>query len=225
MSNFFVAALLFFMQSVQAEEPALTITVEAHQDIEVYVAPITVLDMSDEFDVNIDYNATFGLASAHGKYSKAPGDIKFYNSKTISYVWDDGCSYKTEPLKCSAQHSHYMLETIVSISDDQFVVEMLLYDPGYQVVARGSWTDHSTIKWIKQQEVQSQTTVVPNGRQSARQCGENSCNSVSQPAAPTMIRDVSMPKEELPLKWVIPYRFLHKHLTQASLGLWIGAKL
>ena len=225
MPIFLMAVFFFFVQTANADEPMMSIAVEAHKDIEVYVAPITIIDMSESVDVNIDRNSTFGLASSHSKYAKTSNDIKLYNSKTISYVWNDTCNYRTEPLKCSAQHSHYMLETVVSINDQQFVVEMLLYDPEFQVIARGIWTDYSIISWIKQQEVQSQLTVIPQGQQSIRDCGENSCNSISQPLTPSTIRDISMPKEELPLKWEIPYRLLHKHLTQASLGLWVGAKI
>ena len=32
-------------------------------------------------------------------------------------------------------------------------------------------------------------------------------------------------KEEMPLKWEIPYRLLQHHAQQASLGLWVGVKL
>jgi hypothetical protein len=224
MSNFFVTALLIFMQSVQAEEPALSITVEAHQDLEVYVAPIKVLDMSDKFDVQVDKRATFGLASSHSKHAKTSLPIKLYNVDTISYVWKD-CNYRHDPMKCSYEHSHYFLETTISVTDEQFITEMLLYNSELQVVARGIWTDQSVIRWIKQQEVTSQSIVMPGGQQSARACEENSCQSISQPSNPTTITNTSKPKEELPLKWVIPHRFLHKHLNQASLGLWIGAKI
>ena len=224
MSIFFMAAVTFFLQQTYAEEPDFSITVEAHRDVEIYVAPIDVLDMSDEFDIQVDKQAVFGLAASHSKYAKSSIPIKVYNSETIQYVWE-GCNYRTTPMKCSFQHSHYFLKTTISITDEQFITEMLLYDSSLQVVARGIWSDDSTIQWIKQQEVTSQTSVTPNGQQSLRDCGENSCRSISQPSQPTTITNISKPKEELPLKWVIPHRFLHKHLNQASLGLWVGAKI
>lgn len=224
MSIFFLAIIAFFTPLSYSEEPALEIVVEAHSDLEIYVAPIVVLDMSDTYDVQVDAQSVIGLASMHSRHAKTSLPIKLYDLNTISYVWEN-CDYRYDPLGCSYKHNHYFLKTVISVTDEQFITEMLLYDPELQVVARGVWTDTSIIRWIKQQETTVQTTMMPQGQQSVRDCTDNSCRSVSQPATPMTTTNISKPKEELPLKWVIPHRFMHKHLNQASLGLWVGAKI
>ena len=80
---------------------------------------------------------------------------------------------------------------------------MILYDSDLTVIGTSVYTTDSEINWIKQQEV---TMVTQQGMLG---------NS-------TM---VNMPKEELPLKWLIPANLLDKQISQASALLWIGVRL
>ena len=215
-----------------------TIVVEAHKDIEVYVAPIQIRNEAPEIEAVIGEHSVFRLASRDSRNAKVPNgyggyvkigatdeQIKVFSQETIEYAWDN-CDYKTLPKKCSYNNGHYLLETYVTVDVHQLVVEMLLYDPDLQVVASASKTSNLKINWIKQQEIQSQTVVVPNGQQSASgNCNENSCQSISQPATPTTITNTSKPKEEMPLRWEIPHMLLEHHISQCSLGLWIGTKI
>jgi len=182
-----------------AEDPDMSIVVEGHSGIDIYVAPIAIVDMSEHVDIAVNKNATFGLASSHRHLSKSNLPINVYDKHTISYVWEE-CDYNTQPKKCAYDNAHYLLETTITLSNEQFVVEMLLFNHELQIVARGIWSDKSIIRWIKQQE-----TVMTVDRQ----------DNVT----------INSKKEDLPLKWVIPSNALHDHLYQASLGLWVGAKL
>jgi hypothetical protein len=201
MPVFFLALFLFFIPLpvalVPDENPDLTIVVTGSQDIEVYIAPIAIRDASSLVDINIDRNSVFGMATSHSHLANSSSDIKIYNQNTILYAYGDAeCSYKLDPMRCSFFNDHHILKTTITINNDQFVIEMLLYDSDLQVVSRGIWVDHSSIRWIKQQTSTPPSPGLPGGSSG----------------------------EDLPLKWVVPHVLLHKHLTQASLGLWLGAK-
>ncbi|MBK26096.1 MAG: hypothetical protein CME70_19015 [Halobacteriovorax sp.] len=191
--------LSFSLLSSHAEDVDMSIVVSDVRSSEVYVAPIKVIDMSQDADVDIDVNSVFGLASMHSRLAKGVNPINVYNRDTISYIWE-GCDYTLNAKQCTYDNGHYLLETTITLSDNQFTIEMLLYNNMLQVISRGSWSDASTIRWIKQQQM----TAYHDYRN----------NTI-----------IDRPKEELPLKWVIPKQLLQKHLYQASLGLWVGAKL
>ena len=96
-----------------------------------------------------------------------------------------------------------LLETIVTVDDHQIVVNMILYDSDLTVLGSSVYTSDSRISWIRQQE----TTVIQQQGMMGSQ---------------TMIHQ---PKEELPLKWLIPTNLLDKHIWQASALLWTGVRL
>ena len=209
--------LYLFILSVLGQEPEAdaTIIVEAHRDYEVYVAP-TVMDIqSTEVEAVMAKKTVFSYASRYANGAKVKNErgtgyenvtlnhkIKVYDEDTIEYVWDN-CNYKREPKKCAYQNNHMLLETIVTVDDHQIVVNMILYDSDLTVLGSSVYTSDSKINWIRQQE----TTVIQQQGIMGSQ---------------TMIHQ---PKEELPLKWLIPTNLLDKHIWQASALLWTGVRL
>ena len=94
-------------------------------------------------------------------------------------------------------------ETVITVDDHQIVVNMILYDSDLTVVGTSVYTTDSKINWIKQQEI----TVI-------QQQGMMGSSTL-----------INKPKEELPLKWLIPANLLDKQISQASALLWIGVRL
>jgi hypothetical protein len=128
--------------------------------------------------------------------------------------------------ECSYRNNHYLLESYITINNDQLVVELFLYDSDLQVISQGRTTSTKTINWIKQQAVEATTGEVRTQPQASRECNGSSCSNGytgSQLYKKNTI--VDKPKEELPLKWEIPHRLLDGHIQQASLLLWCSARL
>lgn len=202
-----------------AEEPSMTMVVEASKDIEFYVAPIQVRNYTQETQVEtvIDKDAAFtyvGNYVRHIKVSNGRGGyeptsitghkVMVYNDRTIKYAWDD-CDYAKDALGCSVQNSHYYLETIVTVDDNQLVVKTTLYDPQAQVVVSSSSTDDKIVRWIRQQEI-----------------------TVTQQSGGLMRGDtttIHKPKEELPLKWEIPHSLTDRMIQQLMIGTFVSIRL
>lgn len=235
--------LLFVLGLAVAEEPAAEIIVEAHRDIEVYVAPIEVIVSTnvENIEAEVDPNAAFVYSSMYSYNAKIENErgayepvelnhdkIKVYSEDTIVYAWDD-CNYKLKPLKCSIKNSHYYLETTVHVDDNELVVRAILFDQDAQVIAVGSSTDRKIIKWIKQQEIQQQQTLYnQNVQGQQRNCGPNSCSTTAggvSTVSPMNTITTTKPKEEMPLQWNIPHRLLNKHVQQAMLLMWCSTKM
>ena len=208
--------LLFVLLSIVfANEPDETIVVEAHKDFEVYVAPVVMDIQSTAVEAVMAKKTVFSYASRYASGAKVKNergtgyelvtmnhDIKVYDEDTIEYVWDN-CNYKRDPKKCAYLNNHMLLETIVTVDDHQIVVNMILYGPEMTVLGSSVYTANSKIHWIRQQEV----TVIQQQGLMGNQ---------------TMTHK---PKEELPLKWLIPANLLDKHIWQASSLLWSGIRL
>ena len=96
-----------------------------------------------------------------------------------------------------------LLETIITVDDHQIVVNMILYDSDLTVLGSSVYTSDSRIHWIRQQE---QTVIQQQGLMGSQTI-------------------VHTPKEELPLKWLVPTNLLDKHIWQASALLWTGVRL
>ena len=207
-----------------AQEPSMTMVVEASRDIEFYVAPIKIKDYTSE-DTNIetvvDRDAAFTYMGSYidnikistGRGGHAPAAItghtvKVYNERTIKYAWDN-CDYRRDPLGCSVENSHFFLETIVTVDDNQLVVKATLYDQDAQVVLSSSRTDDKIVRWIKQQEI----TI----RQEQQQGGLLGGNSQAT--------TIHKPKEELPLKWEIPHTLTNKMIQQLILGTSVSIRV
>ena len=196
---------------VEADE---TMIVEAHKDLELYVAPITMEIHSTEVEAIINKQATFRYASTYWRNAKFKNergiydpvtmhsDIKVYNIDTIEYVWDN-CNYKRDAKKCAYLNNHMLLETHITVDDHQIVVNMILYRADLTVISASTFTSQSKIRWIKQQE---QTVTMQSGLMGNQTV-------------------VHTPKEELPLKWLIPTNLMEKHISQAAIRTFAGARL
>lgn len=200
-----------------AQEPSMTMVVEASSDIEFFVAPIKVHDYTSEditIETVIDKDAAFTylgsyirnikVSNGRGGYEPASltgNEVKVYNDRTIKYAWED-CNYKRDPLGCSVKNSHYYLETIVTVDDNQLVVKATLYDPEAQVVISSSRTDDRIIRWIRQQEI----TIRQEQQRPGLLGGGGSATTIHKP------------KEEMPLKWEIPHTLTNRMIQQLILG-------
>ena len=233
--------LLLTLGLAVAEEPAAAIIVEAHRDIEVYVAPIEVIVAThvENIEAEVDTNSAFAYSSMYSHSAKIENErgayepvelnndrIKVYNEDTIVYAWED-CNYKIKPLKCSIENNHYYLETTIHVDDNEVVVRALLFDSEAQVIAQGVSTNKKIVRWIKQQEIQQQQTLYNQNVQAPqRNCGTSSCTtSKGATTSPMSTVTTSKPKEEMPLKWTIPHRLLNRHVQQAMLLMWCSTRL
>ena len=115
----------------------------------------TVIDKDAAFTYLGSYIKNIKVGNGRGGYEPAAitgHDVKVYNERTIEYAWEN-CNYKRDPLACSVKNSHYYLETMVTVDDNQLVVKATLYDPDAQIVISSSRTDDKIIRWIRQQEI------------------------------------------------------------------------
>ena len=221
--------LLFLLGLVSAEElPEIQVNAEievvASSDIEIFVAPIKVNNLSTNQSIEaiIDYDTAFTYTGSYaprnvkamnerGIYeplSLVGTEMMVYNERTIKYHWPD-CNYRRDPLKCTIGNSQYFMETIITIDDNQLVVRSTLYDSQAQIVSSSTQTDDKIIRWIKQQE----RTAVVNQQNGGPFGGGGSTTAVHQP------------KEELPNKWEIPHMLTDKMIRDTVVGLWTGLRL
>ncbi len=211
----FLYFLLMFASGQEPEAEANeTIIVEAHKDLELYVAPITMDIRSTEVETVINDQASFRYASTYWRNAKFKNergiyepvtmhtDIKVYNIDTIEYVWDN-CNYKRDPKKCAYLNNHMLLETHITVDDHQIVVNMMLFSSDLTVLSAATYTSQSTIRWIRQQE---QTVITQSGLMGNQTI-------------------VHTPKEELPLKWLIPTNLMEKHISQTAMRIFTGVRL
>ena len=213
----FKAILMSLMiQTAQAQEPepSTTIVVEAHKDYEVYVAPIVMNIHSKEVEAVVSEKSVFGYTSSYWKNAKVKNergawepitmhsDLKVYDKDTIKYAWPD-CDYIADAKGCAYKNNHMVLETHITVDDHEIVVLMMLYGSDMTLINQSTYTSRSRINWIKQQEI----TV----NQQQGLLGSSTT--------------IHKPKEELPLKWLIPTNLLDKHIWQASMLLWTGTRI
>ena len=194
-------------------EPIHEIEVVAHEDIEVYVAPTEIKNESKKFKASIGEYSIFGytsqyknLAKVQGKYGWTTIDysdksLKIFNKDTIKHVWED-CDYDKSPKSCSYENSHYLLESHITVNENQIVLEIFLYDSDLQIISSAREASTITINWIRQQSTQV-----------------NMSSGILQNNT-----TISNEKEELPLRWDIPPQLLNKHVQQCSLRLWSSVK-
>ena len=224
MFNFLLLMSVFLANAPanpEPKEPVREIVVEAHKNIEIYVAPPIITNNAPSVESHINPKAFFKHTSSHWKNAKIKNErgtyepigmhverVYVYDADTIEYAWDN-CNYKRDPLKCGTKNDHYVLQPYIDIDENQTVIMIVLYDSYAQVVGSSTHTDDKIIKWIKQQEItikqeQQQPGLLGGGGQAVT---------------------IHKPKEELPLKWEIPQRLLDNHIRQASLKLWVGIRL
>ena len=233
----FISALAFAEPNPDLEKVDATMIVEAHSDLELYVAPINIRNEAPEIEAIIGENSVFGYISNYKNLAKIQNGsggyepismntdgFKVYNEDTISYVWED-CNYRLDHKKCTFENQHYLLETYITVDRHQLVVEMFLYDPDLQIVSRSSQTSNLRITWIKQQE---ETTTSTRWNDPATQQGNCSGDSCTVPSRNDRLYNstiTSKPKEELPLRWDVPHKLLDSHVQQAAMKLWLGVKI
>ena len=215
-------------------EPIHEIEVVAHKDIEVYVAPTQIKNESTKIEAAIGDYSIFGYASQYKYLAKVPDmygwttidysdhTINVLNEDTIKYYWED-CNYKKYPKKCSFQNGHYLLESYISIDENQITLEMFLYDTDLQVISSARETSTIQINWIKQQEMTIQDNTV-GSINVGNGCSQNSC-ATQNSGNYARNRSVSKPKEEHPIRWDVPPMLLDKHVQQCAIRLWSSVKL
>ncbi len=180
---------------------------------DVYVSPIKFRDrvtnqniaVHHEVDAPFYYSSLYArnakMSNGHGGYERVDKP-RVFSKDTIQFAYHN-CNYRREPLKCSILNGHYYVETEVTFNDQQMIFRTTLYNKDGTVLNSSTRTDEMIVNWIKQQEV----TIVENesrqGKQTITHYG----------------------KEELPLKWEIPYKLLQNHVQQSMLGLWLGIKM
>jgi len=180
---------------------------------DVYVSPMKFTNrvtnqnivVQHEVDAPFYYSSLYArhakMSNGHGGYVKADSP-RVFGKDTIEYAYPD-CNYRRDPLGCSIKNEHYYVETNVTFNDEQMVFRTTLYNKDGTILNSATRTDEMIVNWIKQQEV----TIVENqsrqGKQTITHYG----------------------KEELPLKWEIPYKLLQNHVQQSMFGLWLGIKI
>ena len=215
--------------NAKAEDPDHTIVVEAHKDLEVFVAPIKIINKSKRVEVYVNDYSIFAYVSRDWRnakiYNGAGGyepiilnneGFKIYNEDTIKYVWED-CNYNETPKECSYKNNHYLLETYLTVTENEFLVNMMLYDSDLQVISTGTVSVRKVIRWIKQQEVRSETENFGG----VANCTGNTCSRPRSNSRTT----ISKPKEEMPLRWEMPHQMLDNYISQASLRLWCSTRI
>ena len=179
----------------------------------VYVSPIKFdnratnpnITISHEEEAPYYYSSLYSRlakqSNGHGGYEPVE-KVRVYNRHTIEVLYPD-CNYRRRPILCAIENGHYYVETTVTLNDDQMIFRTTLYAPDGTILNTATRTDEMVVNWIRQQEVTVVETETRQGKQTMTHYG----------------------KEEMPLKWEIPYRLLQYHAQQASMGLWVGIKL
>jgi|TARA_R110001606_G_scaffold16519_2_gene66113 hypothetical protein len=181
--------------------------------IDVYVSPIAFVNrasnetitISHELDAPLYYSSMYArsakMKNGHGGYEVVE-KARVYGKDTIKHSHPD-CNYRREPLGCSIKNEHYYVETIATYNNDQMIFRSVLYGPEGTIVSTASRTGEMIVNWIKQQEITIVESEGRGGKQTMTHYG----------------------KEELPLKWEIPYKLLQHDVQQTIKGLWTGIKL
>ena len=215
-------------------EPIQEIEVIAHEDIEVYVAPTIVKNESEKIEATIGNYSIFGYTSQYKNLAKVKDvygwttidysdqNVNVMNEDTIKYYWED-CDYKKEPKNCSYKNSHYLLESYITVDENQITLEMFLYDPELQIISSSRETSTIKINWIKQQEMTVQDNTMGSINR-GNNCTQSSCPVQSNSGTYVRNRSVSKPKEEHPIRWDIPPMLLNKHVQQCTIRLWSSVK-
>ena len=181
--------------------------------IDVYVEPMKVYKNGSEVINYISDHLAFTFASQHVSMAKQKSDygweyvedsnnVNVYSDKTIGYRYST-CDYKEDGLGCSVRNNHYYLRTFLELREDEALITQQLFDSKARIISSATSSSKKIIQWIKQQEV---TVIQSQGLMGSQTVTHK-------------------PKEELPLKWEIPWRIFSNNFRQMSLRLWSGIKL
>jgi len=201
--------LLLFMLNFLYAEP-MTIVVEDHKEIDVYVTPIKIINYSEATDDHINNLAPYYYTESYWRNAKVINErgtydpitmhtsVRSLNKNTVEYVYNN-CNYLLNARKCSNQNNHFLLETTVTIDDYELVVNMVLYNPNMTIASMGSKSVRSDVNWIKQQ----QTNVRIRGNEIV----------------------IEQLPEQKPLEWIVYSHLFDNYIRQAAHGLWLGVKI
>jgi hypothetical protein len=189
------------------------ITTATAASIDVYVSPISFVNrasnetitVSHESDAPFYYSSLFARSAkvSNGTGGYEPVEkARVYGRDTIKHAFSD-CDYRRDALGCSIKNKHYYVETIATYNNDQMIFRSILFSPEGTIVNTSSRTDEMVVNWIKQQEITIVESEGRGGKQTMTHYG----------------------KEELPLKWEIPYKLVQYDVHQTMKGLWTGIKL
>lgn len=204
----------FSEELIISEEPSATMIVESSSDIEVYVRSIKIENYSKNVKVGVADNSALIYTSQHWRGAKLKNDkgiyesitltsdIKVYSEDTIRFAWDN-CNYESKPRECTNSNDHLLLETTVLINDYQILVNMILYNSDMTILGSAVNSSKSKRYWIRQQNIST-----------------NQQNGLLQNSTTT-----NLPKEELPLEWVIPQNVMDEHIRECSARLWTGLRI
>jgi hypothetical protein len=192
---------------------SLFLSIASATTFNVYVSPIKIVNKATNPNIAISHedNAPYYYSSLYSRLAKEDNGtggydpvekVNVYNKETIEVFYPE-CNYRRKPIACAVQNGHYYVETIVTLNDDQMIFRTTLYGPEGTIINTATRTDEMVVNWIRQQEVTVVETQTRQGKQTMTHHG----------------------KEEMPLKWEIPYKLLQYHAQQASMGLWLGVKL
>ena len=191
---------LFFISAIASE-------------INIYVEPMKVYKNGTEIVNYISNQLVFTHSSQYVKLAKQKSEygweliedadnVNVYNEKSIGYRFK-GCNYKEDALGCSIRNKHYYVRTFLELREDEALITQQLFDSKARIVSSATSSSKKIIRWIKQQEV---TVIQSQGLMGSQTVTHK-------------------PKEELPLKWEIPWRIFSNNFRQMSLRLWSGIKL
>ncbi len=246
LSHFLFIMNFFACNPTYAEEPMptdLAIIVEANKDFELYVAPPNIVNHSEAIIDTIPKDIVFGYAATHYHMMKIDnghgghepfnlnhkGRFLIYNQDTIQYSWEN-CNYKLDYMKCAFDNNHWVLETNVTITDEQIVISSHLYDERLQILGKSTVTNTHQITYVQRQKVtQSQQNSMVSVSQSPTNCNQNNGSCTAAPggsySGPMQTGNQTITEDLPPEKIEIPVRLLEKHFQQVSLRLWSGVKI
>ena len=221
--------LPFLFGLAVAGEPSMEMIVEAHRDLEVYVAPTKIVNKT-KIPYQLDSTSVFGHTvndvnyiqekTMYG-YATIDDDVLVYNTDTIKFAWPD-CNYDKKARECAYQNGHYILESYITFDKQQITVRLILFDENLTPVGQSTQTNTRIVKRKEREKTTRRVGQSPGIQQ--RQCGPNSCSTQRiRGAASTYVETT---KEEIePLVTIIEPRLLDKDIKQASMKLWTSIRI
>ena len=221
----FLFLLSLLTPVVQAEEIP-EIVIEASRDYQLYVAPVEFHVYDPKIEVVMPHNIIHIFASKHAQSSivkelkygtwepiSSHGGFKVYNNETIKYAWEN-CDYDKDHRKCTSQNSHYLLETDITVDRNELTVSLSLYDSDMQIIASSVVSDQKIVTLIRQRSITVHKRNISNQSPLGMSGGSQAEETI-----------IHQPKEEMPLKFVIPHALSEKLIEKGSLSLWIRRKI
>ena len=223
--------MIYFIFFATAGEPKADyeIVVNAHRDFEVYVAPIKVINNTKK-DYKIDPLSIFNSTCNSAKYARVKSDygyedigsdLKIYNEDTIKYSWDE-CNYSKNPKECTYQNGHYLLESQITINNDEILINITLYNEDLVPIAQSAQTNSRVRKIIERQKKTNETGSSRVGGL-AQNCSGTSCPI--RPAQNGSVYSQRTVEDLEPTIINIDPQLTYKDIYQASMSLWVGLKL